>query len=129
MAVMISKHEIAAEISEFLAEAQDARQLAATFDGGPAVVDLLGYASTLEAEAAQLEEKLRRRFAADLHDPEKTLARCGERAEKLRAIAEATHDKRAQDLLFQLAAEYERMAETRDALASAERERALRKSR
>jgi hypothetical protein len=52
-----------------------------------------------------------------------------ERARKLYAIAEATHDKKAQDLLFQLAAEYERMAETRDALASAERERALRKSR
>ena len=51
-----------------------------------------------------------------------------ERAAKLRAIAEATHDKKAQDLLFQLAAEYERMAETRDALASAERQRAMRKS-
>ena len=51
-----------------------------------------------------------------------------ERAGKLRAIAEATHDKKAQSLLLQLADEYERMAATRDALASAERQRATRKS-
>jgi len=52
-----------------------------------------------------------------------------ERAAKLRAIAEATHDKKAQDLLFQLADEYARMAETRDAISSAERRRSERKSR
>jgi hypothetical protein len=52
-----------------------------------------------------------------------------ERAAKLRAIAQATHDKQAQALLFQLAEEYDRMAETRDALASAERRRAERNSR
>ena len=51
------------------------------------------------------------------------------RSAKLRAIAEATHDRKAQDLLFQLADEYDRMAETRDATASAERRRAERKSR
>ena len=50
-------------------------------------------------------------------------------AAKLRAIAEATHDKKAQDLLFQLAEEYDRMSQTRDALASAERRRAERESR
>ena len=52
-----------------------------------------------------------------------------ERAAKLRAIAEATHNPKAQDLLFQLADEYDRMAETREALASAERRRAQQKSR
>ena len=51
-----------------------------------------------------------------------------ERAGKLRAIAEATHDKKAQSLRLQLAGEYERMAATRDALALAERQRAMRKS-
>ena len=110
MAMTISKHEIAAEISEFLTEAEDARCLAATFDGGPAAADLIGYASTLEAEAAQLEDTLRRRFATDLDDPEKTLARCGERAEKLRAIAEAMHDEKSREMFLQLAAEYDRMA-------------------
>src|SRR5256885_15831677 len=110
MAVMTSKHEIAAEISEFLAEADDARYLAATFEGGPAVTDLLGYASSLEAEAVQLEEKLRDRFATDLDDPEKTVARCGERAEKLRAMAEAIHDEKSRQMFLQLAAEYDRMA-------------------
>ena len=52
-----------------------------------------------------------------------------ERAAKLRTIADATHNQKAQDLLFQLADEYDRMAETREALASAERRRAQRKSR
>ena len=52
-----------------------------------------------------------------------------ERAGKLRAIAEATQDQKAQDLLFQLADEYDRMAGTRDALASVERQRAMRISR
>jgi hypothetical protein len=120
---MISKHEIAAEISEFLAEAEDARRLAAMFDGGPPVADLLGYASTLEAEAAQLEEKLRRRFAADLHDPKKTLARCRERAGKLRAIAAAMHDEKSRQMFLQLAQEYDRMAGSRDAIASQNRKR------
>jgi hypothetical protein len=49
-----------------------------------------------------------------------------ERAEKLRAVAQATHDKKAQDLLLQLADEYDRMAGTRDAIASTERKRAER---
>ena len=52
-----------------------------------------------------------------------------ERAGKLRAIAQAAHDHKARDVLFQLAEEYDRMAETRDALASAERRRAMRRSR
>jgi hypothetical protein len=124
MAVMISKHEIADEISEFLAEAEDARCLAATFDGGAAVADLLGYASTLEAEAAQLEERLCRRFAADVHDPKTMLARCGERAEKLRAIAEAMHDAKSREMFLQLAGEYDRMAESRVAIASSGHKRA-----
>ena len=54
--VKISKQEIAAEIAELRMEAADARELAATFDGGPAVTDLLSYASALEIEAAQLED-------------------------------------------------------------------------
>ena len=54
--VMISKQVIAAEIAELRMEAADARELAATFDGGPAVTDLLSYASALETEAAQLED-------------------------------------------------------------------------
>ena len=120
----ISKQEMAAEISEFLAEARDARRLAAMFDGGPAVADLLGYAATLEAEAAQSEEKLRRRFAADLHDPKKILARCGERAAKLRAIAEAMHDVKSRELFLQLAQDYDRMAASPDAIASRGRKRA-----
>ena len=52
-----------------------------------------------------------------------------ERAEKLRVIAQATHDKKAHDLLLQLAEEYDRLAGMRDALASTERRRATRKSR
>jgi len=54
--MMISKHQIAAEISEFRAKAADARQLAAKFIGGPFVADLLEYASALEGEAAQSEK-------------------------------------------------------------------------
>ena len=124
MAVMISKHEVAAEISDFLAEAEDARSLAATFNGGAAVVDLLSYASTLEAEAAQLEEKLRRRFAADMGDPKTMHARCGERAEKLRAVAEAMHDVKSREMFLQLAGEYDRMAGRIPAIASAAHKRA-----
>jgi CRP/FNR family transcriptional regulator, cyclic AMP receptor protein len=54
--VKISKQEIAAEIAELRMEAADARELAATFNGGPAVTDLLSYASALEIEAVQLED-------------------------------------------------------------------------
>ncbi len=122
--MMMSKREIAAEISEFLAEADDARQLAATFEGGAAVTDLLGYASTLEAEAVQLEEKLRHRFATDLEDPQQIHARCGERAGKLRAIAQAMHDEKSREMFVQLAQEYDRMAASRETIASQERKRA-----
>jgi len=45
-----------AEISELLAEAAEARQLAASFKDGPAVADLIAYALALEAEAVKLEE-------------------------------------------------------------------------
>jgi hypothetical protein len=122
--MMTSKHQIASEISEFLAEAADARDLAAMFDGGPAVADLLGYAAKLETEAAQLEEKLRHRFAVDLHDPKQILARCGERAEKLRALAEAMHDVKSRDIFLRLADDYDRMARPRHAAASSGRKRA-----
>ena len=54
--VIISRHQIAAEIAELRVEAADARELAATFNGGPAVTDLLSYASALDSEAAQLED-------------------------------------------------------------------------
>ena len=99
-------------------------QLAASFDGGPAVVDLLGYASGLEAEAVQLEEKLRHRFATDVEDPQQIRVRCGERAGKLRAIAAAMHDEKSREMFLQLAQEYDRMAGRREAIASQERKRA-----
>ncbi|HMI97469.1 MAG TPA: hypothetical protein VK479_13235 [Micropepsaceae bacterium] len=39
------------------AEAEESRQLAASFDDNPTVIDLEGYASALEAEAAKLQSK------------------------------------------------------------------------
>jgi hypothetical protein len=41
-----------------------------------------------------------------------------ERAGKLRAIAEATHDMKSQEACLKLAEEYDRMAETSEAIAS-----------
>jgi hypothetical protein len=40
------------------------------------------------------------------------------RAEKLRTIAEATHDIKSQEACLKLAEEYDRMAETSEAIAS-----------
>ncbi len=51
-----AKDQIAKDISELRAEAAGARRFAATFDRGPAVIDLLSYASALDNEAAQLEK-------------------------------------------------------------------------
>jgi hypothetical protein len=51
----MSRDETADEILEFRAEAASARKLAATFNNGPTVTDLLNYAATLDREAAQLE--------------------------------------------------------------------------
>jgi len=51
--------ETADDILELRAEAASARQLAATFGGGPTVTDLLNYADALDREAAQLESAFR----------------------------------------------------------------------
>ena len=53
---MTRQDPITTEISELLAEAAEARELAAAFTDGPTVADLLGYALALEAEAVKLEE-------------------------------------------------------------------------
>ena len=53
---MTRQDSITAEISELLAEAGEARELAAAFQDGPAVSDLINYALALEAEAVRLEE-------------------------------------------------------------------------
>ena len=53
---MIPEDPITAEILELLAEADEARELAAAFKDGPAVTDLIAYALALEAEAVKLEE-------------------------------------------------------------------------
>jgi hypothetical protein len=53
----MSKDWIAQDVRELRCEAAEARQLAATFEGGLAVRDLLKYASALEREAAQLEKE------------------------------------------------------------------------
>ena len=55
---MIPEATITAEISELLAEAAEARALAAAFKDGPAVTDLIAYAVALEAEAVKLEENV-----------------------------------------------------------------------
>ena len=44
------------DIRELRTEAAEARQLAATFEDGPTVTDLLNYASALDREAGQLEK-------------------------------------------------------------------------
>jgi len=44
------------DIRELRTEAAEARQLAATFEDGPTVTDLLNYASALDHEAGQLEK-------------------------------------------------------------------------
>lgn len=46
------------EIFELRAEAFGARELAATFDDGPSVRDLLNYAAALDRQAAELELEL-----------------------------------------------------------------------
>src|SRR2546430_2702477 len=53
---MLPQVPIRAESSELLAEAAEARELAAAFKDGPAVTDLIAYALALEAEAGRLEE-------------------------------------------------------------------------
>ncbi len=56
ISAVMSKDQIAEHISELRTEAAGARWLAATFEGGAAVRDLLNYASALDGEAAQLEK-------------------------------------------------------------------------
>jgi hypothetical protein len=71
----------------------------------------------------QLEEQLRHRFATDSENPQTIHLRCGERAEKLRAIAAAMHNEKSREMFLQLAGEYDRMAGSRDAIASQNRKR------
>ena len=68
----MSKDQIAEDIWEFRAEAAKARQLAATFEGGPAVTDLLNYASALDREAAQLEKASWEFLPSSLAKPDPT---------------------------------------------------------
>ena len=49
---------------------------------------------------------------------EENAKRFRERAEKLRVITEATHDMKSQEMCLRLAEEYDRMAETSEAMAS-----------
>ena len=58
--VNMSRDQTADDILELRAEAASARKLAATFDDGPTVTDLLNYAAALDREAAQLESAYRR---------------------------------------------------------------------
>ena len=51
--------QTAQDILELRSEAAGARQLAATFDDGLTVVDLLNYANALDREANQLETRPR----------------------------------------------------------------------
>jgi hypothetical protein len=54
----MGRDHTADEILELRAEAAGARELAATFDDGPSVRDLLNYAAALDREADKLELEL-----------------------------------------------------------------------
>ena len=58
MSVNMGRRQTADEILELRAEAAGARELAATFDDGPSVRDLLNYAAALDREANELELEL-----------------------------------------------------------------------
>jgi hypothetical protein len=55
MSVNMGRDHTADEVLELRAEAAGARELAATFDDGPSVRDLLNYAAALDREADVLE--------------------------------------------------------------------------
>ena len=58
MLVNMGEDRTVEEILELRAEAASARELAATFDDGPSVSDLLNYAAALDREANELELQL-----------------------------------------------------------------------
>lgn len=59
MLVNMGRDQTVDDILELRAEAAGAREVAATFDDGPSVRDLLNYAAALDREADELELELR----------------------------------------------------------------------